>query len=616
MATRTLGILAGLASFVAGVGLLLAKIQHIVIDIFPLIWATLDQVVVFFPFTLPTVNEIPAIVLLISGALALWSVALALDPGVRGFGTLFAWALFALASTLVGLVSGGVLIALAVALTVLASYAATRSSGALAQRESPPIGLIMGLFASLLLAVGILTIQTRIFASQPPDMLSVALVLTGCLMLVGHAPFHHVLDEIVEAPAALSGLLYGVVLPVLAFGTLFRFLWVPNTMFASLPMTMPSFWQVPLLLIGTGGLLVSGAAALRERHMRRLLGWQMSGQAGVVLLALALGGPLAKLAASALLVNMVAATLAAALAIAVLEHITGSDDLTQDLAEKQGVIHALRIPGFVWALAAMAALGLPPFWGFWGRYWLVQALEGRAAWVLPFMFAASTLAALAYLVPLARYWWPGDWRSRARSKAKESRVPISGRLLLQDTGKRGSSETGKLSVQSAGMQTQERKTTPLPHYLSPLTYALLPALVLVPLLLAGVAPSYVWDGWLRWLLDEPLPFVIPYPLLLGNIIVLVSGLLVWPFVRRITWKRRTRSDEDMVHVGLAPDALANSLAPLAQIGRPNALLHNVWNVLKLFNKGVSFALAPFEQRYYLAGVVLALISLIVLIAQG
>jgi hypothetical protein len=38
-------------------------------------------------------------------------------------------------------------------------------------------------------------------------------------------------------------------------------------------------------------------------------------------------------------------------------------------------------------------------------------------------------------------------------------------------------------------------------------------------------------------------------------------------------------------------------------------------VLLLINRGVQLVLSPFEQRYYLAGVLLALISLIVFMAQ-
>jgi hypothetical protein len=93
-------------------------------------------------------------------------------------------------------------------------------------------------------------------------------------------------------------------------------------------------------------------------------------------------------------------------------------------------------------------------------------------------------------------------------------------------------------------------------------------------------------------------------------------LVVMVVGSQVRWKRRTLTDEDMVPIALTPDTLANSLFPLVWAGRPSSLLRGLGNILMLVNRGVRLVLSPFEQRYYLAGVLLALISLIVFMAQS
>ncbi len=614
ISTRLLGMLSALATLAAGGILLAERLRPVESDLLLLIWATLDQMVVFVPTQLDPLSHTLAIVVLGGGGFALWSLALALDPSIRGFGTLFAWGIFALVATLLGLAGSGVFIPFAWGIAVLASYGTVRASRALVQYQSAPTGLIMGMLATLLLTVGIISLQAGFFASQAPGVVGISVVIMACLMLAGSVPFHHTLDEVVEAPAALSGMLAGLVLPILAMATLYRVLWTPNAVFASLPLTMPDFWRTPLLLLATVSMIISAGAALREYRLRRIIGWQMSVQIALVLVAISTTGPMAGMAAGALLVNAALSTLVASLAASILEHVTGSDDCTQDVAGKPGVARVLRVPGLVWGFAALSALGLPPFWGFWGRYWLVDSIKDQAPWSIPLLLAASSIAALGYLVPMAQFWRAA--RPQRGQQQDSGRVAVQGSMLLQDSGKKG--DTGGLKVQSGGggMQVKEKSTTTrLPHYLSPMAYLVLPILALLPLVLLGLKPQTASQAWFVLLPTGGEPFVPTSTMQIGMGVLTIGLVLVVTLGAQLRWKRRTLTDEDMVPIALTPDTLANSLFPLVWAGRPTSLLRGMWNVLLLVNRGVQLVLSPFEQRYYLAGVLLALISLIVFMAQ-
>jgi NADH:ubiquinone oxidoreductase subunit 2 (subunit N) len=563
--TRILGYLAAVASLLAGV-LLIWKPPGIPVPA-PLLWAALEGAAATWGTTLDATGHLLALVLLVGSFFLLLALALALAPNVRGFGNLFAWALLAIASALLGLASAALLVPFAWALAALLSYFAVRASGSLDRSEQMPRGIASGLLSSLLLTIG-LVLAAPVWQGQEDAQLTnalvVALVALAGLMFAGGAPFRGTLDEIEEAPAALGGLLSGLVLPVLGLGVLLQFhetLWTTPTN-GALPLLQRSI----IAVLGILSLLTCAAGALREHGMRRLLGWLAGAQAGLVLLALALDGPLAALAAPALLLNLSLTMLAGALAAAALEWLTGSDDFTSLQPDVD-----LRLPGLLWAVSGLSVLGIPASWGFWARLWLFEAASQRIPWIVPPVLAASILLALAYLGPLARFWWRGN-----------KQEPLFSLAALRASG-------------------------------NPFVLVLL--LVLLLALALGLVPQLIW---LAGLAQVPgAPAVLPVGELaqavsIGAVLVLLLALLL---LRR-NLSRPVVKDEDMTPVVLAPDALAQRLSLLASAGYPTTALRRTWDGLQSAGIALQRGMALFEKRYYLAGVLLALISLIFLMSQG
>lgn len=576
IATRVLGFVAAGTTLVAGVLLLLDWLRNPLVALLPealrgplldpppLLWMALDQMVIYLLPDMSPIDLALALTLLFGGTLALLALALTLAPTVRGFGSLFAWSLLAIGATLVGLSSNLLLLPFAWSMAVLPGYGAIRSSGALNRSEDLPQGLALGLFTSVLLLGGLLVIEPITRLGGVPGALALTLIILPCVILAGGAPFHNTFEEAVMAPPALGALLYGLVFPILALDTLLR-------LTSSLPGGLPPTWRILLMLLGLLSLLTCAAGALREHSLRRLLGWQASTQAGTIMLAVGIGGPLATLAAAVLLINLGLTTLAGGLAATMLERLTGSDDFTQTTAPIR-----LRVPGLLWGLAAASAVGLPPLWGFWGRRWLLDAALAQAPWVIPFLLAASVLSALAYLGPLAKFMGGGS----------------SQRMLIEAEGRPphlASLQPGDLIVL---------------------------LLALAPLLVLGLRPHLLWENLLQTMPDAPATIPVSsialiINLVLGGIGAVLLILLLW---RGTT--RRTLPDEDMVPVVLAPDALAQSLTFLSRLGRPDGVLQYLAKGLDFLTEGLATILAPFEQRYYLAAVFLAVISVIVLMAQS
>jgi formate hydrogenlyase subunit 3/multisubunit Na+/H+ antiporter MnhD subunit len=326
---------------------------------------------------------------------------------------------------------------------------------------------------------------------------------------------------------------------------------------AALP-RLPDSWATTLGLLGALGALACGAGALGERRLRSILAWAIAGQTSLVVAAIGLTGRLASVTGPSLLVGLMLAATVGAGAAATLERSTGSDDYTAGGATPP------RVAGVVWAIAAAACLGLPPLWGFWPRLWLLLEAQRQQPWLLAPLLSGAVLLALALLAPLARLWGP-------------------------------SAAAGPLRAGWADL---------LPA-----------ALAGLPLLILGVAPGLAWAPWLQAL---PLAPDGPPSSQEARLAAIGAGLALIILGAAIGWAAPARTlerDPDEEPVRLAPEALGAALRPLAWLGSPMPLLGALWAGLQWMSEALRFLMGLFEQRYYLLGVLGALITIMLLMAQ-
>jgi formate hydrogenlyase subunit 3/multisubunit Na+/H+ antiporter MnhD subunit len=310
-----------------------------------------------------------------------------------------------------------------------------------------------------------------------------------------------------------------------------------------------------LALGGALTLLASAAGALRARRLGQLIGWQFSAQLGLVVAAMASPG-----VSVWLLVSTVLGTLAAYLAAAQVERSAGTDDLSQ-----LAVSPFRPAAGLALLVAGASAVGAPGTPGFWARAWLYDGLS-PVQWVLPLILAGSVLLAVSYLAPLAAFW------------RRPPAVP----------------------TQRPGASAPAR------------TFTGLPVLAIVPLLGVGVVPQLS-----TWLVPAS---EVPASISLGlgtvpQLVAAITGLLLVLAVLLPAWlaSRQVVANPDAPPGGvLTPDALGESLHGLAWVATPQWLFDWLWSGLVQLSQGLNRALAPFEQRYYLAGLMIGLVIVILL----
>lgn len=593
--TRRLGIGAALATLVAFACLVIASR----LSVLPLEMGNRDWITAFStapePVAQATLNaRVDGLTVLFAGAtllggcVGLLYLAQSLGGSLVGYGRLWAALLLMLVGVLVGVLAGDWLVlAFGWGVALLGGAMARQVVGGDDQRPLAALGIAaLSGFALLTAILG--------FALRPNDPTSGSYafadidaslhvttwlpLLLASIIALGLPPFGRMLSDDEGTPPALHGLIIACGVPLLAIYTLLR---VVGLTFG----TWPVAWFHTLTIVGTLGLIAGAAHALQARRFGPLVGWQAVAQWGLTLVVLgqynprsALGDPtnaLVLLTTLTLALSSIWTTLTGACALGALEQRTGSDQI----GGQPRLRAPLRAAGLVYALSALTVVGIPPLLGFWTRRWLLTALASSPL-VLLILIAGSGLLALSYLGPLTTFWRidPAQ-RSNDSNESAWANTPVllvsaipvvvfslAPNVLLQ---------TALLSALGA-LQPLAKATAMLEaSYLTPSTQ----------LLIAGMLGLLI-IGAMRTRATQP--------------------MAIW------TGGEALDHEEGTPH---APQAIGYSLRGLALLANPHRVLSTVGTSLEWLSDRVSWVFQVFSGRYYLTGVLIAALTLILLLVQ-
>jgi multicomponent Na+:H+ antiporter subunit D len=224
---------------------------------------------------------------------------------------------------------------------------------------------------------------------------SLALVLTVFAIKASLVPlFFWLPDAYPEAPIAISAFFAGLLTKVGVY-----------TLFRTVPLftgSEPGAFHALLLFIAAATMLLGVLGALGRGSIREILSFHIISQVGYMIFGLALFTPLALAAGIFYVVHHIIVKTALFLAGGIAERVGGSGVL----GRVRGMATTHPWVAVAFFIPAMALAGLPPFSGFWGKFFLIVAGFREGAW------AATTIAIVVSLLTLAsmlKIWTATFW---------------------------------------------------------------------------------------------------------------------------------------------------------------------------------------------------------------
>ena len=261
---------------------------------------------------------------------------------------------------------------------------------------------------------------------SPLQIFALVLFFAGMGFKISLVPFHlWTADTYQGAPTVVSSYLSVISKGAAAFTLMVILMKV----FAP----MMKHWQIITYILTVASITVANLFAIRQSDLKRFMAFSSISQAGYIMLAV-IGGTKDGMSALVFYVLVyIFANLAVFGVIETLEHHTRSSVSRDDC---NGLYKTNPRLTLLMTLALFSLAGIPPFAGFFSKFFVFMSAFKAGFWVLVFIALINTVVSLYYylLIVKAMYITPNDEPIEHFNSSKYSRVSLviclAGILLL------------------------------------------------------------------------------------------------------------------------------------------------------------------------------------------
>jgi NADH-quinone oxidoreductase subunit N len=228
--------------------------------------------------------------------------------------------------------------------------------------------------------------------ASPGLIVGIVFVVAGLAFKVSAVPFHMWTPDVYEGAPTPVTLLMGTAPKVAAMALLVRAMATP---FGHLL----ADWRQLIVLVSIASMLLGSLAAIGQRNIKRLMAYSSIGHMGYVLIGLAAGTPVGIRGVLIYLVTYVfmnAGTFACIIAMRrrgkMLERISDLGGLG-----KTDPMLAMWLAIFMFSMA-----GIPPFSGFWGKYFIFTAAVQSGLWTLAVIGVLTSVIGAYYYIRIIK----------------------------------------------------------------------------------------------------------------------------------------------------------------------------------------------------------------------
>ena len=251
---------------------------------------------------------------------------------------------------------------------------------------------LVTVFGALCMLAGILLIyfdkgsmDMRLLRGENISMLAASLILIGILAKSATLPFSTWLPDAGVAPSTVTALLHAAVLVkigVYAYARIFGVTFIAD----------PAFSQAVLWIAGASA-IVSAAAALVEKDIKRIIAYSTVSQIAFIFLGLASGSRVAFIGGLLYILMHSIAKGGLFLCAGIIEQKTHNKDITK----MGGLFKTMPVTGISFALCSLSVMGIPPFGGFFSKFLVFKGATQNGNLGVVLMFLAGAVMTLLYL---------------------------------------------------------------------------------------------------------------------------------------------------------------------------------------------------------------------------
>lgn len=240
-------------------------------------------------------------------------------------------------------------------------------------------------------------------------IVAVTFVLAGLAFKISAVPFHMWTPDVYEGAPTPVTLFFASAPKVAAMALTMR---VALDAFGA----QVHVWQQIVIFAALASIIVGALGAIGQTNIKRLLAYSSINNVGFILIGLAAATPAGASAMLVYLAIYVAMTVAGFVAVLMLKDENG--DPVEAIADLAGLSRERRVLALCIAAVMFSLAGIPPLFGFWGKFVVFQAaVQAGLVPLAAIGIAASVIGAFYYLKvvkvmyfdePVGKAWGKSD----------------------------------------------------------------------------------------------------------------------------------------------------------------------------------------------------------------
>ena len=220
-------------------------------------------------------------------------------------------------------------------------------------------------------------------------VVAVTFVLAGLAFKISAVPFHMWTPDVYEGAPTPVTLFFASAPKVAALALTMR---VALDAFGA----QVHVWQQIVIFAALASIIIGALGAIGQNNIKRLLAYSSINNVGFILIGLAAATPAGAAGMLTYLAIYVAMTVAGFVAVLMLKDENG--DPVEAISDLAGLSRDRRVLSLCIAMVMFSLAGIPPLFGFWGKFVVFQAaVQAGMIWLSALGIAASVIGAFYYL---------------------------------------------------------------------------------------------------------------------------------------------------------------------------------------------------------------------------